>query len=100
MLSLWVLRLSPKQCQPDGLLHLLMSIDGGRNAGKDALRNLRVLGQLLDGLDVLVGERVRLDAVLLHDVVRNDDGVEHGKALAGVEGAVVAVCVDAGQFLE
>ena len=99
MLSLRVLGLSPEQGQPNRMLHLLVPIDGGRNAGEDALRNLRMLGQLLDGLDVFVGQRVRLDAVLLHDVVGHDDGVEHGKALAGIEGAVVAVCVDAGQFL-
>ena len=31
-------------------------------------------------------------------MVGHDDGGKHGEALFGVEAALVAVCVDAGQF--
>lgn len=59
-----------------------------------------VLGQGHDGLDVLLRQLGHGQAVVLAaDVIGQDDGGKHREAVAGVEGAVVVVVVDARQFL-
>ena len=77
----------------------VVSVDGGTDAGDDALCQPLVLTESDDGFDIFVGQRLgRRVAVLLGDVVGQQDGGEDGESLRRVERSVVVVGVDAGQF--
>lgn len=99
MLSLWIFRLAAEQSQSNRLFHILVTIDCRRNAAINALRNVRVLCQSLDHLNIFVSQRVGLDLVLARNVVGNNQCVEYRKTLFRIQRAIVAVRINASKFL-
>merc|ERR1711884_360096 len=83
----------------EGALDVVVAVHGGRDGGDDSLPDTLVLGQLGDGLDIVIRHHVR-GALLVHlgDVVGHDDRGKDGEPIADVEAGVVAIGVDSGQL--